>query len=270
MERKSCVLVGFFSSSTCSFAFAGRSVLRDSRSSLTPDLMRPSRPSGLPFFPFPLFSSGIVELRFRPLNDPFLYSEMRAGKSPASARLRRQKCSRIIEFARLSLGPLVEPRCVHNALAIGSEFHMRALHGPRRGPFEVDTFACVAAAVARALELVLAGFPIGSAAQMGAASINDEHTTRRAVHPDAVLLLPLGIHAQSVVRGVANLEDGGWFKERAGKKKLKEGDEPGAEKAGDGNPHQPPPLLVEFTRFGTGGRQTCSRCCLRRTHGRRT
>src|SRR5258708_365132 len=108
---------------------------------------------------------------------------------------------------------------------------MRAIHGPRRGPFEVDTFAVVAAAVARALELVLAGFPIGCAAQMGAAGVNDEHTTRRAVHPDAVLLLPLGIHAQSVVRGVANLENRRRFKERARKEKFKEGDEPGAEKS---------------------------------------
>src|SRR5467141_3259151 len=59
MERKSWVLVGFFSSSTCSFAFAGRSVLRDSRSSLTPALRRSTKPTDLPFFPFPLFSSGI-------------------------------------------------------------------------------------------------------------------------------------------------------------------------------------------------------------------
>src|SRR5260370_24262254 len=135
------------------------------------------------------------------------------------AWLRRQICSRIIEFARLSLGPLIKPGGIHDDLAIGSQFYMRAIHGPRRRPFEVDTFAVVAAAVARALELVFAGFPIGRTAQMCAASVNDEHTALRAVHPEEVLLLPFGIDSQSVVRGVANLEHRGRLKERAGDRK---------------------------------------------------
>src|SRR5712691_9912949 len=101
---------------------------------------------------------------------------MPAGKSPVSAWLRRQERSWIIEFARLSLGQLVQPGSIHNDLAIGSQLHVRTIHGARRGAFEVDTFAVVAAAVARAFELVLAGFPIGCAAQMRAASVNDEHT----------------------------------------------------------------------------------------------
>src|SRR5580693_2814001 len=60
MEVKSWVLVGLLRISTCSLAFAGRSVLRDSRSSLTPVLRRSTRPTDLPFLPFGVFSSGIV------------------------------------------------------------------------------------------------------------------------------------------------------------------------------------------------------------------
>src|SRR5260370_7404729 len=146
------------------------------------------------------------------------------------AWVRRQICSRIIEFARLSLGPVIKPGGIHDDLAIGSQFYMRAIHGPRRRPFEVDTFAVVAAAVARALELVFAGFPIGRTAQMCAASVNDEDTARRAVHPDAVLLLPFGIHAQSVIRSVANLENRVSLKNRTGNKKLNKADHPPATK----------------------------------------
>src|SRR5216684_336048 len=274
MERKTWDLVGFFSSSTCSFAFAGRSVLRDSRSSLTPALRRSTRPTDLPFFPFPLFSSGIAVLPFvGGLTVPCFTSLSGWGKPRpynSCAWLHRQKRSRIAEVARLPLRPLIEPGSIHNDLAVGSQFHVRAIHGPRRGTFEVHTLAVVAAAVARALELVLAGFPIGCAAQMRAASVNDEHTARRAVHPDAVLLLPLGIDAQSVVRSVANLENRRRFKERAGKEKFKEGDEPRAEKSCDGDPYQPPPLLIDFAGLGTDSRQTASRRCFGRTDGRRT
>src|SRR5258708_21488157 len=88
--------------------------------------------------------------------------------------------------------------------------------------------------------------------------------------PDAVLLLPFGIDAQSVVRGVANLENRRRFKERAGKEKFKEGDEPRAEKSSDGDPYQPPPLLIDFTGLGTDSRQTASRRCFGRTDGTRT
>src|SRR5258708_15785842 len=195
---------------------------------------------------------------------------MPAGKSPVSAWLRRQKRPWIIEFARLSLGPLVQPGRINNDLAIGSQLHVRAIHGPRRGAFEVDAFAVVAATVARAFELVLAGFPIWRAAQMCATSVNDENTTGRAVHPDAVLLLPFGIDAQGVVRGVTNLENRWRFKECAGKEKFEEGDEPCAEESSDADPHQPAPLLIDFAGLGTDSCQTASRRCFGRTDGRRT
>src|SRR5258708_13512255 len=104
---------------------------------------------------------------------------------------------------------MIRPGSSHNDTGLGSQFHVGAIHGPRRGSLEVDTFTVVAASVAWALELVLTGLPIGRAAQMSAASVDDKHAIGRAVHPDAVLLLPLGIHAQDVVRVIADLENGG-------------------------------------------------------------
>src|SRR6266436_6622822 len=145
---------------------------------------------------------------------------------------------------------------------------MRAIHSTRCRSLKVDTFAVVAASVAGTLELVLAGLPIGCATQMRAASVDDEYAIRRAVHPDAVFLLPLGIDTQGVVRGVADLEYGGGFEERTGKEKTKEGDEPRAQKSSDSNPHETPPPLVDFTRLGAGSRQTSGSCSFGRTHGR--
>ena len=63
----------------------------------------------------------------------------------------------------LSLGPLIKPRNIHDDLAVRRQFHMRAIHGPRCGPFEIHAFAVVTAAVAGTLEFVFAGFPIGRA-----------------------------------------------------------------------------------------------------------
>src|SRR5467141_4168476 len=106
MERKSWVLVGFFSNSTCSFALAGRSVLRDSRSSFTPVFRRSTKPTDLPFFPFPLFSSGIVELPFfRPVHDASILAKNRAGQAPSLQFLHRYAVtlhrSRIVTPARM-------------------------------------------------------------------------------------------------------------------------------------------------------------------------
>src|SRR2546422_9217761 len=152
-------------------------------------------------------------------------------------RLHGQIRARIAEMAGLSLGPLIEPGSVHDNLAIGSQFHVSAVHRTRRGPFEVDPFAVITASVAWTLELVLAGLPVGRAAQMSAARVNDKDAIGRAVHPNAVFLLPLGVHAESIIRGVANLENGGRFKERTRKEESKKSDEPGAEKRGDATPH---------------------------------
>ena len=118
-----------------------------------------------------------------------------------------QECSRIIEFARLSLRPRVELRRVHQDLAVRREFKMRAVHRTRRGTFKVDALAVVSTAVTWTFEFVLAGFPVRSAAQVRAACIDDEEAIRRAIDPDAIFLLKFRINTQRKLGRIANLEN---------------------------------------------------------------
>src|SRR5258706_6124266 len=131
-------------------------------------------------------------------------------------------------MAWLSLGPLVEPRSVYDDLAIGRQFDVGAIHRARRGALEIDAFTVITAAVTRALEFVFAGFPVRRAAQMRTARVDDENAIGRAVDPDAIFLLPLGVDAERVIGGIANFEDGGRLEERARQEKTQEGDKPGA------------------------------------------
>src|SRR5205807_4376174 len=198
------------------------------------------------------------------------YFSLARGTLSGRSQLHRQIRSRIAEVAGLSLGPLIEPGGVHNNLAVWRQLHVRAIHGARRGPFKVDPFAVVAAAVAGALELVFAGFPVGRAAEVRAARVDDKDAIGCAVHPDTIFLLPLGIHAEGVVRGVANFENSWRFEKSTRKKETQEGNEPCAKKSRDSNPHQPPPLPVDFTGLGTDGCQTAGGRCFGCTDGRRT
>src|SRR5579859_4114500 len=150
-------------------------------------------------------------------------------------------------MAGLALGPLKQARGVDNDLAVGGQFDVRAVHRPRCGAFEVHAFTVVAAAVARTLEFIFAGFPVRGAAEMGAARVDDEDAIGRAIDPDAIFLLPLGIHAERVVRGITDLENGGRLEQRARKKEAQEGNEPGAEKTGDRAPHQAATAGVDLT-----------------------
>src|SRR6266404_9687168 len=118
-----------------------------------------------------------------------------------------QEGARVTETAWLSLGPLIKARSVDNDLTVGRQFDVGAIHGARRGAFEVDAFAVIAAAVTRALEFVFAGFPVRRAAEMGAARVDDENAIGRAVNPDAIFLLPLGVNADRVVGRISDLED---------------------------------------------------------------
>src|ERR1700739_1133079 len=129
----------------------------------------------------------------------------------------------------LALGPLIEPRSVYYDLAIRSQFEVGAIHRTRCGPLEIDAFTVVAAAMTRALEFVFAGFPVGRAAEMGAARVDDENAVGSAVDPDAVFLLPFGVDAECIIGRIANFEDGGRLEERARQKKTQEGDKPRAE-----------------------------------------
>src|SRR5712692_1032633 len=111
-------------------------------------------------------------------------------------------------MARLSLGPLKKTRSVDNDLAVRRQLDVRAVHRTRRGALEVDAFAVVAAAVARTLEFVFAGFPIGRAAKMRAARVDDENAVGCAIDPDSNFFLNLGVDTESVIGGIADLEDG--------------------------------------------------------------
>src|ERR1700687_6073288 len=113
---------------------------------------------------------------------------------------------------------------------------MSAVHGTRCGPLEVDAFAVISASVAGALEFVFAGFPVRSASQMRASRENHEQAIRGPIHPNAVLLLPLGIYPECIVRGIPDLETRRRFEQRARQEKTEEGQEPRGKETSDGTP----------------------------------
>src|SRR5262250_1552551 len=128
---------------------------------------------------------------------------------------------------------------------------MGAIHWPWRGPLEVHSLAVISAAVARTLEFVLARFPVGRAAQVCASRVDDKQTVRRSVDPNAVLLLPFGVHAERVVGEIADFEYSGRLEKCAWKEEAKEGDEPGAEETRHCAPYQTAAALVQLAIVGT-------------------
>ena len=173
-------------------------------------------------------------------------------------------------MTRLPLGPLIQPRYIHDDLPVGREFHVRAIHRTRRRPFEVHAFAVVAASVARTLEFVFAGFPIRRATQVRAPRVDHEHSVRRAIHPDPVFLLPFRVYAERVVRRISNFENGRRFKKSTRKKKSQKRDEPGSEKSRNTAPHQTPAPRAHLAVVRTNRRNSRCRRSLRRTYRRRT
>src|SRR5215204_4907652 len=136
------------------------------------------------------------------------------NQTPAcSLKLKTQRPSNsdvgavVVEMVRAALLPVVELAGVDDDLPLGVHRHLGAIHRARRGAFEVDALTVVAAAVARALELVLARLPVGRASQVRAARVDDEQALGVSDDPDAVLLLPLGVHAERVVARKADAED---------------------------------------------------------------
>src|SRR6185312_15346977 len=127
---------------------------------------------------------------------------------------------------------------------------MCTIHGPRCWSFEVDAFVVVTTAVARALEFVFRGLPVGSATKMRAARIDHKQPIRATIHPDAIFLLPLGIDAESVVLRVADLERSRRFKQRARQEKSEECQEPCSEKRSNHGPSKTPSLLIDFVVLG--------------------
>src|ERR1700719_1985998 len=80
----------------------------------------------------------------------------------------------------------IEPAGIDDDLPGGIELNERAIHGPWRGTLEIHAFAVVAAAVARAFELVFRCLPLRRAAQVSAAGEDYENTVRLANYPDAI------------------------------------------------------------------------------------
>src|SRR2546423_1991933 len=151
----------------------------------------------------------------------------------------------VIEVARLALRLLEESGRVNDDLALGVEVDVGAIHRSRRGALEVDTLAVVAAAVARALELVLARLPVGRAAEVRAAREDDEQALGVLHNPDAPLLLPLRVHADGVVAGEADAEDARRLEEGARQEEAQEHQEVYGEEREDAAPDYASAELVD-------------------------
>src|SRR6266446_2429648 len=182
----------------------------------------------------------------------------------------RQIRSRLIEAARLTLGPLIKPGGVNDDFAVRSQLHEGAVHRPGRGPFEIDPFVVVAASVARTFELVFAGLPVRRTAEVGTTSVDDKDTIGSAIHPDAIFLLPFRVDTQTVIGGITDLEDGGWFEKSARQKKTEKRQKPCRQKGGDRNPHQPAAALIDDIVFRTNRGHARGGGGLRGAHRTRT
>src|SRR5690242_15614785 len=95
---------------------------------------------------------------------------------------------------------------------------------------------------------------------MRAARVDNKDAVRSAVHPDAVFLLPLGVHTESVVGGIANFENRGRLKKCSRKEETKERNEPRAKKRRHGAPDQPATPFIGLAGLGPdAGYATCRR-----------
>ena len=143
-------------------------------------------------------------------------ARLRSIRTTASQRYIR---TRIVELVLLALGPFVKSGYVHYDLSFGIEFNVCAIHRPRSGSFEINRLTVVAAAMAGTFEFVLARFPIRGATQVGTASVDHKYSVGSLVHPDSILLLPLGVDAQRIIGGKADTKHAGRLKNRAGQEK---------------------------------------------------
>src|SRR4029077_3905941 len=107
-------------------------------------------------------------------------------------------------------------------LSFGRQLDIRTVHRSRSRAFEINAFGIVPRAVAGALEFVLTGFPIGSAAEMRADRGDHENALGVAHHPDAVRILKLGIHAETEIGWVDDQKLCFWLVERPRKKEAQE------------------------------------------------
>src|SRR5919109_896337 len=126
---------------------------------------------------------------------------------------------------------------------------MCAIHRTRRWPFEVHSLAVIPAAVARTLKLVFARLPVRRAAEMCASRVNNEQTIRRAINPNAIFLLPFGVHAQPIVSGIADFETCRRFEQRSRQEEAEEGEKPGCKKCRHRRPGEASATAIDFAVF---------------------
>ena len=117
--------------------------------------------------------------------------------------------------------------------------------GRGAGPSKLIASTVVTTAVARTLEFVLACLPIWCAAQMRTSRIDHEQAVRRLSHPDALLLLPLGVDAQCVVARCTDLESAGWLSNRSRQEKPHEHQEARQQEPADAIPNNPATRFVD-------------------------
>ena len=158
--------------------------------------------------------------------------------------LHANKSAGLVELGFFTFRPLVERADIDDNLSFSVETYLRAVHRSRSRAFEVDALAVVPTAMARAFEFVFTGLPVRRAAEMRAARVDDKETIGSSRHPDAILLLPLGIDAKRVVGGSPNTKDAGRFKNRARQEEPHEHQEERRECTGDGGPHDATAHLV--------------------------
>src|SRR6185437_9555825 len=99
---------------------------------------------------------------------------------------------------------------------------MRAIHGTRGRTFKVYAFTVISTAVTRTFEFICRRLPFRRTAQMRAPRKNHKNTIRLTNNPHAVgHQIPL-VDAQRKIRGIADVEYGVRFVERARKEKSEE------------------------------------------------
>ena len=82
-----------------------------------------------------------------------------------------------------------------------------------------------------------------------------------------IFLLKLGVHAQTEIGGIADLERGGRLEERARQKETEEGDEPRGHEGRERGPGKAPARLIDLVVFGSDRSHARGRGCSRSSDG---
>ena len=154
-------------------------------------------------------------------------------RSAPTIKLQWDVGARLVELVLFTLRPFVKLGYVHHDLSLRIQLDVSAIHRPRGWPFEVNRLAVVTAAMARTPKLILARFPVRRAPEMGAAGVDHKNPVGRLVDPNAILLLPLGVNAERVIRRKAHRKFAGRLKNRSRQEKPEKHQKVGQEKYDD-------------------------------------